>query len=148
MRIDSSGNVGIDHQQTTKKKGTILRLSLSNLKVLEVYIKMNSIYIPTILVHMIANCNTYSQFIHRLIHTEKTSKYLFWRLTKLQNPPPLTTPAKIIYQLIFFIWAKEWFAYPLFLDQKKRRTPPFTVASALILFLNFNLYNLIIFCKG
>ena len=74
MRIDSSGNVGIDHQQTTKKKGTILRLSLSNLKVLEVYIKMNSIYIPTILVYMIANCNTYSQFIHRLIHTEKTSK--------------------------------------------------------------------------
>jgi hypothetical protein len=39
MRIDSSGNVGIDHQQTTKKKGIILRLSLSNLKVLEVYIK-------------------------------------------------------------------------------------------------------------
>jgi len=77
MRIDSSGNVGIDHQQTTKKKGTILRLSLSNLKVLEVYIKMNSIYIPTILVYMIANCNTYSQFIHRLIHTKKTSKYLF-----------------------------------------------------------------------
>lgn len=59
MRIDSLGNVRIDHQQTTKKKGTILRLSLSNLKVLEVYIKMNSIYIPTILVYMIANCNTY-----------------------------------------------------------------------------------------
>ena len=59
MCIDSSGNVRIDHQQTTKKKGTILRLSLSNLKVLEVYIKMNSIYIPTILVYMIANCNTY-----------------------------------------------------------------------------------------
>jgi len=76
MRIDSLGNVRIDHQQTTKKKGTILRLSLSNLKVLEVYINMNN-YIPTILVHMIADCNTYSHFIHRLIHTEKTSKYLF-----------------------------------------------------------------------
>ena len=70
-------SVHADYQQTTKKKGTILRLSLSNLKVLEVYIKMNSIYIPTILVYMIANCNTYSHFIHRLIHTEKTSKYLF-----------------------------------------------------------------------
>ena len=107
MRIDSSGNVGIDHQQTTKKKGTILRLSLSNLKVLEVYIKMNSIYIPTILVYMIANCNTYSQFIHRLIHTEKTSKYLFKKAVPIPTFPPLTTPAKIIYQLIFFIWAKE-----------------------------------------
>lgn len=55
---------------------------------------MNSIYIPTILVHMIADCNTYSQFIHRLIHTEKTSKYLFWRLTKLQNPPPTHNTSK------------------------------------------------------
>ena len=27
--------------------------------------------------------------------------------------------------------------YPLFSDQKKRRTPPFTVASALILFFSF-----------
>jgi len=107
MRIDSSGNVRIDHQQTTKKKGTILRLSLSNLKVLEVYIKMNSIYIPTILVYMIANCNTYSHFIHRLIHTEKTSKYLFKKAVPTPTFPPLTTPAKIIYQLIFFIWAKE-----------------------------------------
>jgi hypothetical protein len=94
---------------------------------------MNSIYIPTILVYMIANCNTYSQFIHRLIHTEKTSKYLFKKIRSYSYiTPPLTTPAKIIYQLIFFIWAKEPFAYPLFLDQKKRRTPPFTVASALI----------------
>lgn len=69
---------------------------------------MNSIYIPTILVHMIANCNTYSHFIHRLIHTEKTSKYLFKKAVPIPTlPPPLTTPAKIIYQLIFFIWAKE-----------------------------------------
>ena len=88
MRIDSSGNVRIDHQQTTKKKGTILRLSLSNLKVLEVYIKMNSIYIPTILVYMIANCNTYSHFIHRLIHTEKTSKYLFKKAVPTPTFPP------------------------------------------------------------
>jgi hypothetical protein len=57
---------------------------------------------------MIANCNTYSHFIHRLIHTEKTSKYLFKKAVPIPTlPPPLTTPAKIIYQLIFFIWAKE-----------------------------------------
>ena len=78
----------LDYQQTTKKKGTILRLSLSNLKVLEVYIKMNSIYIPTILVYMIANCNTYSHFIHRLIHTEKTSKYLFKKAGWTAKFPP------------------------------------------------------------
>lgn len=66
---------------------------------------MNSIYIPTILVYMIANCNTYSQFIHRLIHTEKTSKYLFKKSRSYSyiTPPSHNTSKDNIPVNIFYL---------------------------------------------
>ena len=72
FRVECSCRLSTNYQ---KKRDNLATIPFQ-LKSLEVYINMNN-YIPTILVHMIADCNTYSHFIHRLIHTEKTSKYLF-----------------------------------------------------------------------
>ena len=141
MRIDSSGNVGIDHQQTTKKKGTILRLSLSNLKVLEVYIKMNSIYIPTILVYMIANCNTYSHFIHRLIHTEKTSKYLFKKAGRTAKFPPTHNTSKDNIPVNIFYLNEGMIRISTFFRPKKKADTTFYSSIRLNLFSYFNLVS-------
>jgi len=104
MRIDSSGNVGIDHQQTTKKKGTILRLSLSNLKVLEVYIKMNSIYIPTILVYMLQIATLIHTLSTDLSTPKKPVNIYLKKQFRLQHfPPPHNTSKDNIPVNIFYL---------------------------------------------
>jgi len=97
---------------------------------------MNSIYIPTILVYMIANCNTYSHFIHRLIHTEKTSKYLFKKAVPTPTfPPPHNTSKDNIPVNIFYL-GEGMIRISTFFRPKKKADTTFYSSIRLNLFLN------------
>ena len=125
MRIDSSGNVRIDHQQTTKKKRDNLATIPFQLKSFGGVYKMNSIYIPTILVHMIANCNTYSHFIHRLIHTKKTSKYLFKKAGRTAKFPPTYNTSKDNIPVNIFYLGEGMIRISTFFRPKKKADTTF-----------------------